>query len=132
MFGFMFYVFILKGSGVFKKRSIMKGDFICQYHGEQLSEKDGENRRDNYQDKDGNFVYFFEHDGQKLWFVLVEFFYFIDCSVYYCILQYIQLKWLFPLRTIFMKNTLKCCCQKHVCLIPSFFIFCFVLVYWLS
>ena len=63
----------------------MKSDFICQYHGEQLSEKDEENRKENYQDKDGNFVYFFEHDGQKLWYVPVEIFNFIDCSIYYCI-----------------------------------------------
>ena len=80
----MFYVFTLTGNGVFTKRSIMKGDFMCQYHGEQSSEKDRENRRDNYQDKDGNFVYFFEHDGQKLWYVPVEILIFDFCSIYYC------------------------------------------------
>ena len=46
---------------------IAKGDFICEYDGELLTEVEGEQRRDEYEDKEASFVYFFEHNGYKLW-----------------------------------------------------------------
>ena len=53
--------------GVFTTKYIAKGDFICEYDGELLTEVEGEQRRDEYKDKEASFVYFFEHNGYKLW-----------------------------------------------------------------
>ena len=67
MFIKKFYIFFYVGYGVFTTNRILKGAFICEYDGELLSYSEGEKRRDMYEDKDGNFVYFFEHNGSKLW-----------------------------------------------------------------
>ena len=62
-----FYILFYVSYGVFSANRILKGAFICEYYGELLSYSKGEKRRDTYKDKDGNFVYFFERSGSKLW-----------------------------------------------------------------
>ena len=56
---------LISDNGVFTTAKLLQGAFICEYHGELLSDIQGEERRNNYEEKDGNFMYFFEHNGQK-------------------------------------------------------------------
>ena len=46
------------GNGVFTFKAISKDEFICEYAGEVISEKEGYTRQDIYKkEKKGNFLY---------------------------------------------------------------------------
>ena len=47
-----------------------RDDFILQYKGETLSSKEGEEREKQYSDDEGNFLFFFKHQGKTCWYIL--------------------------------------------------------------
>lgn len=63
-----------KGRGVFATNNISKGDFVCRYRGELLTEEQAEARAYAYDveagDKDvaekGCYMFWFDHDGRTL------------------------------------------------------------------
>ena len=58
-----------------KERSVVtdtpfcKGDFVCIYDGELLSSTEAERRLVEYEEEKGSFMFFFKHEGKKLWLV---------------------------------------------------------------
>ena len=69
MYSFFFF-FINKGKGVFTTIPFKRDDFILQYKGDILSSKEGEEREKQYADDEGNFLFFFKHQGKTCWYVL--------------------------------------------------------------
>ena len=47
-------------------RPFSKGEFLCQYDGELIDHEEAKRRSANYSDE-GNFQFYFEHNGKKLW-----------------------------------------------------------------
>ena len=65
-----FSFFLNKGKGVFMTIPFKRDDFILQYKGETLSSKEGEEREKQYSDDEGNFLFFFKHQGKTCWYIL--------------------------------------------------------------
>ena len=53
------------GYGVFTTKALNEGDFVCEYAGELISLKEGEDREISYTDGDGSFIYFLKN--KRLW-----------------------------------------------------------------
>lgn len=67
-----------KGRGLFATHSFKKNEFLCEYAGELVSHKEGLRRETHYaedplHDNSKCFLYFFKHDGKKLWWVSLWF-----------------------------------------------------------
>ena len=58
-----------KGRGVVSTRPFTRGDFICEYAGEYVCQREA-TRRDEAYSKDtniGSYMFYFEHKGLKWW-----------------------------------------------------------------
>lgn len=61
------HFFSFAGRGVFAKEAIYSGDFVVEYRGELLSQKDCEKRIDIYPDSSKVFIFEFEWKGECWW-----------------------------------------------------------------
>ena len=57
------------GWGVFAKRAFAKGEFLLEYKGELVSEKEACDREAAYPANVGSFLFFFKHGSKSLWYV---------------------------------------------------------------
>lgn len=55
------------GWGVFTKRTFTKGEFLLEYKGELVSEKEACVREATYPADVGSFLFFFQHGSRSLW-----------------------------------------------------------------
>lgn len=55
------------GRGVFATKDIEPGQFVAQYCGQLLSQEEGDKREMLFP---SSFRYFFNHRGQKYWYVV--------------------------------------------------------------
>lgn len=62
LFTLVFFLFL--GYGVFSTEALNEGDFVCEYAGELISLKEGEERELSYTDSDGSFIYFLKNKRQ--------------------------------------------------------------------
>ena len=44
-----------------------KGQFICEYSGELVDNKEAIKREKGYTEENGSFMFFFEYNGKKMW-----------------------------------------------------------------
>ena len=58
---------MILGYGVFTKKEIGKGDFICEYEGEHITGDEGSRRMDAEDASNGSFIYFFNHENKTFW-----------------------------------------------------------------
>lgn len=58
-----------KGRGVVTCQQFSKGDFLCEYAGERITEKEAKKREEKYsQDPSvGCYMYYFTHKTSKWW-----------------------------------------------------------------
>ena len=60
-----------KGRGIIAAQPFSAGDFLCEYAGDTIDEKEARKREKDYM-KDsstGSFMYYFTHKSTKLWYV---------------------------------------------------------------
>lgn len=62
-----------KGRGVVADKLFQKGDFLCNYKGDLITKAEGERRMEQYGADLGSFLFFFNHNGNDLWFVSCKF-----------------------------------------------------------
>ena len=60
-----------KGRGVVATKPFSKGDFLCEYAGDLLMEKDAKKREEDYSHNSsiGCYMYYFTHKMEKWWYV---------------------------------------------------------------
>ena len=56
-----------KGRGVITDKPFLEGDFLCEYCGDVIDLKEATKREDGRSEDKGCFMFYFEHDGKKLW-----------------------------------------------------------------
>jgi SET domain-containing protein len=56
-----------KGRSVVTCRPFYQGEFVCNYEGELIDEKEARKRNKEYGEQMGSFMLSFEHEGKKLW-----------------------------------------------------------------
>lgn len=56
-----------KGRGITCKKTLKRGDYVCEYAGELISFKEAKEREDEYEKNPdlGSYMYFFDFKGQK-------------------------------------------------------------------
>ena len=61
------------GCGVFAKKHFEKGQFLLEYVGERITASEGIKRHTTtYKKKTHSYLYFFKHDGKKLWYDMLD------------------------------------------------------------
>ncbi len=62
-----------KGRGVVTVCPFSKGEFLCEYSGELITEKEAKEREQEYSEDAtvGCYVYYFSHKSSRWWYVLV-------------------------------------------------------------
>ena len=67
-----------KGRGVIAARPFSSGDFLCEYAGETIGEREAKKREKEYMKDNtvGSFMYYFTHKSTKLWYVIASTFVF--------------------------------------------------------
>lgn len=62
-----------KGRGVAATRPFAKGELVCEYSGELISQEEARHREDEYtkDSKIGCYMYYFEYKSKRLWSVTV-------------------------------------------------------------
>ena len=58
-----------KGRGVIATRPFTKGELVCEYSGELISQDEARRREDEYakDSKIGCYMYYFEYKGKRWW-----------------------------------------------------------------
>ena len=59
-FYFVDSYYLIPGYGIFTIKPIQKDDFIAEYRGELMSRKDGDEKEEEYGEKYGSYLYFFD------------------------------------------------------------------------
>lgn len=59
--------FVLIGKGVFTTEKRRAGAFLFEYHGELISEEEGNRRERTYPADLGSFLFFFKFGRKKYW-----------------------------------------------------------------
>jgi histone-lysine N-methyltransferase SETD8 len=61
---------MFSGYGIFATKQFNSGDFLLNYHGELLVEKEAKERERIHNRKaDGCYMFYFKDGGEKLWYV---------------------------------------------------------------
>jgi [histone H4]-lysine20 N-methyltransferase SETD8 len=61
---------VFSGYGVKADREFLKGDFLMQYKGDVINEKEAAKREEVYNKDDvGCFMYYFKHGEKNMWYV---------------------------------------------------------------
>lgn len=48
-------------------RPFSKGEFVCHYDGELIGAGEAMRRSEEYSEDKGNYQFYFEHNGEKVW-----------------------------------------------------------------
>lgn len=60
-----------KGRGIIVSRPVWSGEFLCEYAGERICDKEARKREKEYMKDDiiGCYMYYFTRKSMKLWYV---------------------------------------------------------------
>ena len=59
--------YLPSGRGIIATEGFCKGDFLLTYTGELLDKNEAEERETTYKEKHGSYMFFFVHNGTRLW-----------------------------------------------------------------